>query len=399
MIRRLQIRNFRNHVDTDFPLEPLTVFIGPVASGKSNVFKALRLLQSTLHRRPEELFPPGLGEFRWVRSRWAKTTEAIAFTVEIEEIEGFPEQRARYELELAEGPSGIFVAHERLERYGGPLGEKPGQLVFDRGIRGGRLGEFGHFDPHDPTVLCTVRRRREQEGEDNEETIRFARAVAHFLSLYGYYHLEVSQLRRTSEQEQSSRLGYQGESLPAFLSTLRNTPEYAVHFERILEEMRQLLPDLEDILITLTRNDQLGVSFQFSGQNGFIAAPDTSDGTLLTLGLLCILNQPNPPNLLSLEEPENGISPGRLKWLFERLVALAYSRGNGRPVQTLISTHSPYILDFFRDQPGAVRVVETEEGHARVRSLVDILSEMPEDERSREVPLGHQWYMGLFGKV
>jgi len=395
MIKRLQIRNYRNHIETDLNLEPLTVFIGPIASGKSNVFKALLLLHSTLHRRLEELFPPGVGEFRWVRSRWAKTTEAIAFTVEIEDIEGFPGQRARYELEIAEAPLGVFVARERLERYGGEFGDTPGQLVFERDMRGGELGEFGVFEANASTVLFRVLRIQERGVADLEETVNFARAVAKSLSVYGFYHLEVSQLSKPSDLEDSKKIGYRGERMPAFLSYLRDNAEY--NYQKIVDEIKQLLPKLKDIFLTWTSKELLGMSLKFSGQTGLISASDVSDGTLLTLGLLCIIHQPEPLNILSIEEPENGLNPGRLKWLFERLVNLAYPPAKIQPVQVLVSTHSPYILDFFKDKPETVHIVEVEDGKAKVISLADILRELPEDEQSRGVSLGHQWYMGLFG--
>ena len=96
MITRLQIRNFRSHKESDFTLEPLTVFIGPVASGKSNIFKGLLLLQSTIHRTPGEYFSPGVWGFRYVRTRDAKTTEAIEFCVEATGLEGFPGETARF---------------------------------------------------------------------------------------------------------------------------------------------------------------------------------------------------------------------------------------------------------------------------------------------------------------
>ena len=46
MIRRLQLVNFRSYADATLPLQPISVLIGPVGAGKSNVFKAMVLLQT-----------------------------------------------------------------------------------------------------------------------------------------------------------------------------------------------------------------------------------------------------------------------------------------------------------------------------------------------------------------
>jgi predicted ATPase len=43
-----------------------------------------------------------------------------------------------------------------------------------------------------------------------------------------------------------------------------------------------------------------------------LKAGDVSDGVLMTLAFLAISGQANPPNVLLIEEPENGIYPKRL---------------------------------------------------------------------------------------
>jgi len=394
MITELTIRKFRSYDDVTFRLEPLTLFIGPVAGGKSNVFEALTLLQNSVHSAPAELFSPGLSDFRWVRSLWARTTDSIELGVRLTNLPEFPGETARYELEIAEGPRAMYVARERLERYGGAVGENPGQLVFERTQRGGALGEFGRFEPEERTVLCSVHQARGPDSPTGDPALDFAWAVARTLSSYGYYHLSPGLVERPSDVPEADRIGYRGERVPAYLAKLRSDPGTQPLFSRIRDEMREILPGLEEILLTTTARGSLGVSLQFSRYQGFIAAPDLSDGTMLTLGLLCVVHQPELPRHLSLEEPETGLHPGRLKWLFERLVGLAYPPQGQEPVQVLVSTHSPYLLDFLKDRPSAVRVVEATNGRSQVTSLSEILGQLPAAEE--DVPLGHQWYMGLF---
>jgi predicted ATP-dependent endonuclease of OLD family len=47
-LSRLQIQRFRSLYDVDLALKPLTIIIGPNASGKSNLFKALRFLHDAV---------------------------------------------------------------------------------------------------------------------------------------------------------------------------------------------------------------------------------------------------------------------------------------------------------------------------------------------------------------
>ena len=45
-LKSIHIENFRSLRDVTLPLKPLTVLVGPNASGKSNALKALHVLQT-----------------------------------------------------------------------------------------------------------------------------------------------------------------------------------------------------------------------------------------------------------------------------------------------------------------------------------------------------------------
>src|SRR5689334_16030967 len=102
MLRSLRLINFRSHEETTLQMEPITLMVGPAGAGKSNVFKALLALQNSIHRSLIEMFPPGLGEFHWVRSRWAKETDPIGFVVELAQMPQFPDYTAEYVLKIAD---------------------------------------------------------------------------------------------------------------------------------------------------------------------------------------------------------------------------------------------------------------------------------------------------------
>ena len=64
----------------------MTLLIGPVAAGKSNTFKGMLLIQNSVHRSLDRVVPARLGEFHWVRSRWAGETDPIGFEVDLEQF-------------------------------------------------------------------------------------------------------------------------------------------------------------------------------------------------------------------------------------------------------------------------------------------------------------------------
>ena len=52
MLRKVEFENFMSLKDVSVVLEPLTVFIGPNASGKSAIFKALVTFSKMMNRAP-----------------------------------------------------------------------------------------------------------------------------------------------------------------------------------------------------------------------------------------------------------------------------------------------------------------------------------------------------------
>ena len=390
MISRIRFINFRSHSDSALALRPLSLLIGPVAAGKSNVFKGMLLVQNSVHRSLVELFPPGLGEFRLVRSRWADETAPIGFEVTVDQLSEFPGQTAKYTLKLAESPEGIYVLEETLQR---DTGDGPPQWVFQRRSRSQSLGEFGSVNPYEPTIMNRIwspdpRVRQTAPGPS------FARTVARSISRFGYYHLEAAELKSLGTGESSSRIGYNGERLPDFIAWAKSEANGA--YPAILKQMQEILPGLEDILVTRTQLDRQGIAMAFQGYRGYIAAPDLSDGTLFTLGLLCIGAAQPRPEVICIEEPEAGLHPRRLRWLFERFVELAYPKDVSPGTQIILSTHSPCLVDLFSDMTDAVQIVEQIDGRTKISSLEEIQTEKLHRSSHSGEPIGRNWARGLY---
>ncbi|PYT10092.1 MAG: ATPase, partial [Acidobacteria bacterium] len=88
-----------------------------------------------------------------------------------------------------------------------------------------------------------------------------------------------------------------------------------------------------------------------------IPATELSQGTLLALAILTLTYIPNPPSIVCLEEPDRGIHPRLLRDVRDALYRLSYPENYGErrdPVQVIATTHSPYLLDLFKDHPEEV---------------------------------------------
>ncbi|MEM0992765.1 MAG: AAA family ATPase [Bacteroidota bacterium] len=132
-------------------------------------------------------------------------------------------------------------------------------------------------------------------------------------------------------------------------------------------------------------------------------ADELSDGTLYLLGLLAIIHQPNPPKLLMLEEPENGIHPRRIKEIVDFIFELSERKG----VQVILSTHSTVLIDQFKDLPENVFVFDKPAEYTLVNNLQrDIIARSHEQSEKLNLPkvdlsgsLGDHWASGLIGGV
>ena len=117
-----------------------------------------------------------------------------------------------------------------------------------------------------------------------------------------------------------------------------------------------------------------------------------SDGTRLTLILLTIMFQENPPSLICIEEIDRSLHPR----LFGRIVRLCLDMAEEENMpQIIATTHNPYLLDQFRGNEDAVVIVEKEKGETTFTTLEERLRHL----EPHEEPLGALWYSGFVGGV
>ena len=94
------------------------------------------------------------------------------------------------------------------------------------------------------------------------------------LNRIGYYHLSVSELKSLGTGQPWDRIGYYGNRLPDFIAWTKSDEANAPIYEQIVAAMRELLPELDSIIVTQIQTQQQGIAMSFHGQRGYIAAPD-----------------------------------------------------------------------------------------------------------------------------
>jgi predicted ATPase len=158
--------------------------------------------------------------------------------------------------------------------------------------------------------------------------------------------------------------------------------------EHISEVLRRRVPRLERVVTESMPDGRLLLQIKDAPFERPILARFSSDGTLKLLAYLTVLHDPNPPQFIGVEEPENFLYPRLLPELAEECRA-ATERS-----QLLVTTHSPFFLNEI--QPKEVRILyRDEKGYTGTSRASDIqgISEFVAAGAS----MGHLWLEGRFG--
>jgi predicted ATPase len=186
-----------------------------------------------------------------------------------------------------------------------------------------------------------------------------------------------------------------GAGLSAVLDDLKdNHPD---RWDSLLTEMRRWLPEYDYIMFDKPQPGQKGLVLRTKKGGHWIPAGELSQGTLLALVLLTLAYSPNPPSLVGLEEMDRNLHPRLLRHLQDALYRLSYPESCGEtrpPIQVIATTHSPYLLDLYREHPEEVVLAQKEGLEVQMKRLTDI-------EHYQEIlgdsPLSEVWYTGVLG--
>jgi predicted ATP-dependent endonuclease of OLD family len=164
---------------------------------------------------------------------------------------------------------------------------------------------------------------------------------------------------------------FDGSGLAPTLDYLRS--EAPDRFQAIQEMLQQIVPSVKKIgirraKVKIDRQRSIEVdgksiayddSQEVTGQEivldmntgDRIPAHAISEGTMLTLGLLTVLMNPKQPNLVLLDDIEQGLHPKAQRELITVFKQIIQANPN---LQIIFTTHSPYIIDEL--QPSQVHV-------------------------------------------
>jgi predicted ATPase len=192
-------------------------------------------------------------------------------------------------------------------------------------------------------------------------------------------------------------LGETGHGLAGVLDRLRD--QHPERFDALNSELARWLPEFDKVMFDTPSQGAKAIYLRDRKSGRRIPAWDLSQGTLLALGILTIAYLPDPPPVAGFEEPDRGIHPRLLRDVRDALYRLAYPADYGemrQPVQVIATTHSPYMLDLFREHLDEVVIAEKKGNEAKFVPL----AKRPDIEKVlHDAQLSDAWYTGVLGGV
>ncbi|MGB8698550.1 MAG: AAA family ATPase [Thermosynechococcaceae cyanobacterium] len=113
---------------------------------------------------------------------------------------------------------------------------------------------------------------------------------------------------------------------------------------QVLQTLSQRIPRLERVDAETMQDGRLLLQVKDAPFEKPILAKYVSDGTLKMLAYLTVLYDPDPPQLIGIEEPENYLHPRLLAELDEEC------RNASSNSQLMVTTHSPDFVDALRPE-------------------------------------------------
>ncbi|MBE7734367.1 AAA family ATPase [Devosia faecipullorum] len=400
IIEGFRVQNFRALRDVTLgklsaqqhgdPLTPFTVVIGKNGVGKSSLFDAFGFVADCLATDVETACDmKQRGGFERLRSKGVE--ESIRFEIYYREAQN--ERPITYELAIDLDSGGRpFVLSEILKQR--RKGQKHGRpfpfLRLDHGKGTVWAGEEAVEDEHEesnassPVELTDPR----ELGISTLGTLKEHPRISRFRDfLKGWYlsYFYPDAARSLPSAGPQRHLNVHGDNIGNVVQFMER--EHKDRFKSILERIASKIPGIARIDTEITTDKRVLLRFNDGAFDDPFFAQQMSDGTLKVFAYLLLLEDPDPPPFICIEEPENGLYHKLLESLAQEF--RAHASGKKHAPQIFVTTHQPYFVDAL--SPEEVWILEKgTDGYSTVRRVSDL--EVVRNLVAEGLPLGGLWY-------
>lgn len=328
----LRVRNFRNLEHLEWSPAGVCLLCGPNGSGKSTTLDALKFLRALFDRGHEAAFSSVDGQY--FRRTGTPEEAPVIFEISAGDL--------RWTLRFPMSSTGLKGTFgEELHRGDEKILRA---AMFDEGWY---LGDERH--PLDE-VRCCAR-------------VLWDRGDAAWMKplvdlLFGFRVHHSFELAEVKQHEQSASrtvvLAGSGRNLWSVLANWKQSPlRYRGQFDAVIRGAREAFPEL---LSTIEFDRGLPFLFPPGATEPDQGLPPSraADGLLTGLLHLTAVMGAKPGGVIALDEVENQLHPHAIR----SLISAMRRRAEEKDLTIILTTHSPVVLNTFRDEPEQVYVLD-----------------------------------------
>ncbi|MET3988105.1 AAA family ATPase [Streptomyces sp. PvR034] len=350
MITTLAVENYRSLRRLIVPLGRLTVVTGANGTGKSSLYRSLRLLADSARGGAVAALARegGLPSTLWAGPE--KTGRAVREgryavqpTVRSEPVSlrlGFAGDEFGYAVDFGHPtpvPDSLFGLDPEIKRectWAGPvlrpaalLSDRSGPAVRTRTADGGWHRTQGALRPYDSMLS-------ELADPQSAPDLLALRELIRSWRFYDHVRTDAAAPARTPRiGTRTPVLGGDGSDLPAALQTIREVGDAAALDEAVAAAFPGTRVGVRE------RDGRFELELHQHGLLRPLGAAELSDGTLRYLLWTAALLTPRPPALMVLNEPETSLHPDLLAPLADLILTAS------RETQTVVVTHADPLAD------------------------------------------------------
>ena len=370
-ILELNVEGFRSLKNVAWKPGMLNVVIGPNGTGKSNLLRLLELISVAARGGLSKYVQAsgGMEPLLW-DGKAKELSIGVAMSPDGGDHSVDQLDSPSYKLCLGRlgGTSSYRVNHELLADYhrkeeGEPVvslrwidRESASAAIYD--IDKAELRGIAEDVPEDETLLSLAA----GPFASNPFTPRFQKNLAAW-SVYHDMHVDQdAPIRSPVITKLERRVSPDGQNLVNVLHTLYS--EDRDFKNEINLAMRAAFGDeFEGLIFSPAADQRIQLRVQWKHLSRQQSAADLSDGTLRFLFLLAVLASPDAAPVIAIDEPETGLHPAMLPIVAE------YAVEASRRSQVILTTHSPALLDAFKEVQPRTSVMFWEKGETVLRIL------------------------------
>lgn len=365
-LERIQIAGYKSIRDLDLKLEPLNVLIGANGAGKSNLISVFELLNQMVNENLTRYVLQAGGADAFLHYGRKSTDQIeLAFTFRGEGRDLYNGYRCTL---IPSADESLVFSEERIlfhdrTRYGTPydtdIGKGHRETQLHKVVKGSLWG--ANIARH---VLQAMRGWRVYHFHDTSRT---------------------AQVKGMADIDDNEELRDDASNLAAYLYLLQQ--KHSDTYEKIVSTVQLVAPFFGEFDLKPNRlnPDKIRLEWKEKGSDAYFNVHALSDGTLRFISLTTLLQLPDPPSTIIIDEPELGLHPYAIALLAAQL------RSAATRTQVIVSTQSVTLVNQFRAQD--VIVVDRKDE----QSVFSRPDEQALEDWLQEYGVGDLWEKNLLG--